>query len=42
MSSGPQRILVMEPGKALLIESILELALVDLEAGHPVFMMSRY
>jgi len=42
MSSGPQWILVMEPGKALLSESILELALVDLEAGQPVFIMSRY
>lgn len=42
MSSRPQRILVMEPGKALLSESILELALFDLEAGQPVYIMSRY
>jgi len=32
----------MERGKEQLGESILELTLVDLEAGQPVFMMSRY
>jgi len=32
----------MEHGKEQLGESILELALVDQEAGQPVYIMSRY